>query len=76
MGIGIWSMHFIGMLAFRMPVSMGFDVGLTGLSLFLPIVASATALWQLSQPELPPRRLLAGALLMGAGMGGVLMNCQ
>ena len=28
MGIGIWSMHFIGMLAFKLPVPMSYDVGM------------------------------------------------
>jgi len=38
MGGGIWSMHFIGMLAFSMPIPMSYDVGLTLLSLLLAIV--------------------------------------
>jgi NO-binding membrane sensor protein with MHYT domain len=26
MGTGIWSMHFIGMLAFKMPIELGYDL--------------------------------------------------
>src|SRR5438552_796508 len=37
MGGGIWSMHFIAMLAFRMPIPVGYDLGLTALSLFVAI---------------------------------------
>jgi hypothetical protein len=37
MGGGIWSMHFIAMLAFNMPVPMSYDVGLTTLSLIVAI---------------------------------------
>jgi len=33
MGIGIWSMHFLGMLAFRLPISMGYDPTITLFSL-------------------------------------------
>jgi signal transduction histidine kinase/CheY-like chemotaxis protein len=68
MGTGIWSMHFIGMLAFRLPIPMGFDLGITLLSLLLPIVVSGLALWHVSQPQMPPKRLLSGALLMGLGI--------
>jgi len=41
MGFGIWSMHFIGMLAFVLPISLGFDVPLTVLSLLIAIASSA-----------------------------------
>ena len=34
MGFGIWSMHFIGMLAFNLPIALGYDLTLTGLSLW------------------------------------------
>ena len=37
MGGGIWSMHFIGMLAFIMPTPMSYDIGLTTLSLVVAI---------------------------------------
>jgi NO-binding membrane sensor protein with MHYT domain/nitrogen-specific signal transduction histidine kinase len=71
MGTGIWSMHFIGMLAFRLPIAIGYDLWITALSLALPIAVSALALWQVSQPELPLRRLLLGALLMGVGINAM-----
>jgi len=35
MGIGIWSMHFIGMLAFSLPIPLGYDPGITFLSLLI-----------------------------------------
>lgn len=38
MGGGIWSMHFIGMLAFRLPAPVRYDIGLTLLSLLTPMV--------------------------------------
>lgn len=44
MGLGIWSMHFVGMLAFRLPIPLGYDVGITVLSLAIAVVASAFAL--------------------------------
>jgi NO-binding membrane sensor protein with MHYT domain/CheY-like chemotaxis protein/nitrogen-specific signal transduction histidine kinase len=71
MGIGIWSMHFIGMLAFRLPIPVGYDLELTLFSLTLPMLVSGLALWQASQPRLPARGLAAGAVLMGAGIAGM-----
>ena len=68
MGLGIWSMHFIGMLAFKLPIPIGFDLGITLYSLAVSIAASAYALWLVSRPELPRRRLLAGGTLMGLGV--------
>ncbi|WP_313397984.1 EAL domain-containing protein [Stenotrophomonas sp.] len=71
MGMGIWSMHFIGMLAFKLPVPMGYDLAMTGYSLAASIAASAYALWLVSHEHLPGRRLLAGAVLMGLGIAGM-----
>jgi diguanylate cyclase (GGDEF)-like protein len=71
MGIGIWSMHFIGMLAFRLPIALGYDVWLSLLSLLVAMLVSAFALWQVSLPELSLRRLLLGALAMGIGIAAM-----
>ena len=53
MGSGIWSMHFIGMLAYHLPIAMGYDPWITGLSWLLGILSSAFALKLVSQKELP-----------------------
>lgn len=68
MGIGIWSMHFVGMLAFRLPIRLGYDAALTAYSMLAAILASALALWLTSQPQLPRLRLGLGAVLMGLGI--------
>jgi NO-binding membrane sensor protein with MHYT domain len=52
MGSGIWAMHFVGMLAFRLPIPIAFDLPITLVSLLLPIAASGLALWQVSRAEL------------------------
>ena len=57
MGVGIWAMHFIGMLAFRLPIPLGFDIAITFVSLLLPIAASGLALWQVSRPDLQAARV-------------------
>ena len=68
MGAGIWSMHFVGMLAFRLPIPLGYDLWLTLQSLLVAIAASLFALWLVSRPTLPHLRLALGALLMGLGI--------
>ncbi|MFS2156918.1 putative bifunctional diguanylate cyclase/phosphodiesterase [Pseudomonas sp. Pseusp122] len=71
MGVGIWSMHFIGMLAFELPIDLGFDPGITLLSLLIAMLSSGFALWLVSQPELPKVQLALGALFMGAGISAM-----
>ncbi|WP_449432832.1 putative bifunctional diguanylate cyclase/phosphodiesterase [Pseudomonas putida] len=68
MGIGVWSMHFIGMLAFSLPIDLGYDVGLTAFSLLIAVLSSGFALWLVSQPSLPALQLGFGAVIMGAGI--------
>jgi diguanylate cyclase (GGDEF)-like protein len=68
MGIGIWSMHFLGMLAFRLPIPMGYDPAITLFSLLIAIASSAFALWVVCQAGLSWLRLSFGALLLGAGV--------
>ncbi|CRM67969.1 MULTISPECIES: putative bifunctional diguanylate cyclase/phosphodiesterase [Pseudomonas] len=68
MGVGVWSMHFIGMLALRLPFALGFDAGITALSLLIAVLSSGFALWLVSQPRLPVWQLAFGALIMGAGI--------
>jgi diguanylate cyclase (GGDEF)-like protein len=68
MGIGIWSMHFLGMLAFSLPVPMGYDPFITFLSLLIAIASSAFALWMVCQQKFSWQRLSLGAVLMGAGV--------
>ncbi|HGM5581430.1 TPA: putative bifunctional diguanylate cyclase/phosphodiesterase [Pseudomonas putida] len=68
MGIGIWSMHFIGMLAFELPIELGYDLGLTALSLLIAVLSAGFALWLVSQPRLSCPQLGLGALFMGTGI--------
>jgi diguanylate cyclase len=68
MGIGVWSMHFIGMLAFSLPIALGYDIGLTAFSLLIAVLSSGFALWLVSQPSLPRLQLAFGALIMGTGI--------
>lgn len=71
MGVGVWSMHFIGMLAFTLPMELGYDVSITALSLLIAILSCGFALWLVSQPRLPAWQLAFGALIMGAGISAM-----
>ena len=71
MGTGIWSMHFIGMLAFSLPVPMGYDVPVTLLSMLIAIVVSGFALYTVSRSKLTARNLLTGGVLMGIGIASM-----
>ena len=68
MGLGIWSMHFVGMLAFDLPIPLGYDLAITLYSMLAALGVSAFALWLVSRPDLPRRLLCVGAVLMGAGI--------
>jgi PAS domain S-box-containing protein len=71
MGIGIWSMHFVGMLAFHLPVPIGYGLWLMLLSVVVAILASLLALLVVSRPELGWRTMISSALLMGAAISGM-----
>jgi len=68
MGSGIWAMHFVGMLAFRLPIPLGYDLPITLLSLLLPIVVSGLALQQMQSPRLELKRFASASVLMGVGI--------
>jgi len=71
MGLGVWSMHFVGMLAFSLPVQMSYDVPLTLASLAIAIASSAMAMWVSSRSELSIRKLLTVAVVMGGGIAAM-----
>jgi PAS domain S-box-containing protein len=68
MGGGIWSMHFVAMLAFVMPMPVSYDLGLTSLSLVVAVVVTGLGFWAVSRGGVTVRAILVGGLLMGAGI--------
>ena len=71
MGVGIWSMHYLGMLAVTLPVPIFYFWPTVLLSMLLAIAASSVALSVVSGERLTARRLLVGGLLMGGGIGAM-----
>ena len=68
MGLGIWSMHYIGMLAFTLPVPISYDMPTVFGSLVAAVIASGIALHVVSQPRLTVVNTLAGGGAMGAAI--------
>jgi PAS domain S-box-containing protein len=71
MGTGIWSMHYIGMLAFILPIPVAYHWPTVLLSLFAAVFASVIALYVVSRPKLGAARAIAGSVLMGAGIASM-----
>ena len=71
MGVGIWSMHFVGMLAFHLPVPIGYRLGRVLLSVLVAVAASALALVVVSRPRVGLSALAVGALCMGPAIAGM-----
>ncbi|MBB4100748.1 MHYT domain-containing protein [Sphingomonas kyeonggiensis] len=69
LGGGIWSMHFVAMLAFHMPgLRMGYDLGLTLLSLALALGFTGVGFAMLNWQSVSRGRIAAAGLLIGSGV--------
>jgi NO-binding membrane sensor protein with MHYT domain len=71
MGGGIWSMHFVAMLAFVLPMPMSYDVGLTVISLILAILAASGGFYVISRPGVSRPRLVLSGVFMGIAISGM-----
>ena len=71
MGMGIWSMHYIGMEAFILPVPVEYDWPTVLLSMVAAVSASAVALFVVSRKTMGMRSAILGSLLMGGGIAAM-----
>jgi NO-binding membrane sensor protein with MHYT domain len=71
MGMGIWSMHFIGMLAYSVEIPLRYGIIKTLFSLVIAMITSGFALAIASRPQLGLVRLAVGSIVMGAGICGM-----
>ncbi|MGB8001576.1 MAG: EAL domain-containing protein [Anaerobacillus sp.] len=71
MGIGIWSMHFIGMLAYKMGMPMTYDIGIVGLSIGASFLGSLIALLVISKEHLTTLRLVVGTIFMAIAIAAM-----
>ncbi len=71
MGGGIWSMHFIGMMAFMLPIPVNYDLSITVLSLLISIMGAGCAIYAIHGKEFNKERIHIGALVMGLGIAAM-----
>jgi PAS domain S-box-containing protein len=71
MGAGIWSMHYVGMEAFSLPVPVEYDWPIVLLSLLAAISASAVALVIVSRPTMGLLSTIVGSIFMGGGIAAM-----
>lgn len=68
LGLTIWSMHFVGMLAFHLPISISYDLVLTLLSVLPAIAAALLGFYVLHKTDISKFRILVSGLIMGVGI--------
>jgi two-component system sensor histidine kinase/response regulator len=71
MGLGIWAMHFKGMLAFHLPVPVEYHWPTVLASLLVAILASAVAFYLASRRNMRWVEALTGSVIIGAGIAGM-----
>jgi len=71
MGLGIWAMHYIGMLAFSLPVPVLYHYPTVIVSLLAAIAASAVALFTVSRVRMGVAQQVIGSLIMGGGIAAM-----
>jgi two-component system, sensor histidine kinase and response regulator len=76
MGIGIWSMHYMGMAAFQLPVPVRYDLPTVLVSIVAAILASAVALFVVSRKTLTKTSTITGGVLMGCGIATMHYVCM
>lgn len=71
MGTGVWSMHFVAMLAFSIEIPIVYDLGIVLLSLIIAILAAALALAVISRPYPTLKTISGGGVLIGLGIAAM-----
>ncbi|MCF3630809.1 MHYT domain-containing protein [Thalassospiraceae bacterium LMO-SO8] len=69
MGLGIWAMHFVGMLAYQLPIRMTYDPLVTLGSAVPAVLASAWNLQIVAHARVTRFRLFLGGIVLGGGIG-------
>ncbi len=71
MGGGVWSMHFIAMLALKLPIAVSYGFFITLVSTLPAILASYVMLEVVSRPKIEKYKLVVVSLIMGSGIGAM-----
>ncbi|HXU34285.1 MAG TPA: MHYT domain-containing protein [Thermoanaerobaculia bacterium] len=70
-GGAIWTMHFVGMIAYRTDMPMQYDTLITAASMILAVVVTGVGLWIAGSGAAKPARLLAAGTFTGLGVAGM-----
>ncbi|MFD2660579.1 bifunctional diguanylate cyclase/phosphodiesterase [Paenibacillus thailandensis] len=68
MGNGVWSMHFVGMLAFHLHSTVKYDIWLTLLSMAASVIASFIAFYITMPKQINRYHIAVGGFIMGTGI--------
>jgi PAS domain S-box-containing protein len=71
MGIGIWEMHFKGVLAFQLPIPVAYHWPTVVAAFTVAVLASTVALYLVSRPTMGPLEVCYGSLIMGSGIAAL-----
>lgn len=71
LGLGIWAMHFIGMLAMHLPIPLSYNTLGTALSILPGMVAAWLALWTVQAVHPSNVRLAVSGAMVGIGIGAM-----
>jgi diguanylate cyclase (GGDEF)-like protein/PAS domain S-box-containing protein len=71
MGLGIWAMHYVGMLALTMPMPVSYHLPTVLLSLLAAVAASVVALFVVSRPTMSLWQEISGSIVMGGGIAAM-----
>ncbi|WP_409178364.1 putative bifunctional diguanylate cyclase/phosphodiesterase [Brevibacillus fortis] len=71
MGLGIWAMHFVAMLALHLPIAVQYDNLIVFFSIVLAVLSSALTLWIVSEQSMSKTRVVTGSVAIGSGIAGM-----
>ncbi|WP_241970820.1 EAL domain-containing protein [Brevibacillus sp. Leaf182] len=71
MGLGIWAMHFVAILALHLPIAVQYDNLIVFFSIVLAVLSSALTLWIVSEQSMSKTRVITGSVVIGSGIAGM-----
>lgn len=71
MGMSVWSMHFLAMLALRLPIPVSYDLTITLISILPAMLASGSVFWLMRNKKPTLSNLIIAGILLGSGVGAM-----
>lgn len=67
-GVGVWAMHFIAILAYKLPIAVSFDIPMTLASLLAAVSVTGVGLYIVTGRDLSMIRLCVAGTFVGIGV--------